>query len=67
MTKQWIGVIEFGQTKTVQVIDLLIKDTYDELIYKKLHGKGAMADVLVDGKELDAVKDYLNSLGIQFK
>lgn len=29
----------YGQKNTVQVIDLLAKDTYDELIYKKLHRK----------------------------
>ncbi len=28
-----------GQKHTVQIIDLLIKDTYDECIYKKLHRK----------------------------
>ena len=56
-----------GQKKTVQIIDLLIKDTYDELIYKKLHGKGAMADMLIDGKEDEVVKKYLQEANIIFK
>lgn len=55
-----------GQKKTVQIIDLLIKDTYDELIYKKLHGKGAMADILIDGKEDDSVKQYIKDAKIIF-
>lgn len=56
-----------GQKKTVQVIDLLVQNTYDEIIYKKLHGKGAMSDVLVDGKELDSVKQYFADMNITFK
>ena len=56
-----------GQSKTVQVIDLLIKDSYDELIYKKLHGKGAMSDVLIDGVEADSVKQYFKDMNIEFK
>lgn len=55
-----------GQKNTVQIIDLLIKDTYDELIYKKLHGKGAMSDVLIDGKEGDAISRYLDDMGMSF-
>ena len=55
-----------GQKNTVQVIDLLIKDSYDELIYKKLHGKGAMSDVLIDGEEIKNVQKYLNDMGITF-
>ena len=55
-----------GQKQTVQVIDLLIQDTYDELIYKKLHGKGAMSDVLIDGAELDSVKSYFKDMNIEF-
>lgn len=56
-----------GQKKTVQVIDLLIKDTYDELIYKKLHGKGAMADVLVDGAEIDSLQQFFTEMNLTFK
>ena len=56
-----------GQKKTVQIIDLLIQDTYDEMIYKKLHGKGAMSDVLIDGAEMDSVKQYFTDMGIEFK
>lgn len=56
-----------GQKKTVQIIDLLIKDTYDECIYKKLHGKGAMSDALIDGKELESLQHYFDDMGISFK
>ena len=56
----------YGQKNTVQVIDLLAKDTYDELIYKKLHGKGAMADSLIDGKDDETVRTYLKEAGIIF-
>lgn len=56
-----------GQKKTVQIIDLLIQDTYDELIYKKLHGKGAMSDVVIDGEEVDALKQYFEDMKIEFK
>ena len=57
-----------GQKGTVQIIDLLIKDTYDEIIYNKLHGKGAMSDILVDGKkgEMEAAKDYFRKMNITF-
>ena len=55
-----------GQKRTVQIIDLLIKDTYDELIYKKLHGKGALSDRLIDGKEDEIVKNYLKEAGINY-
>ena len=56
-----------GQKKTVQIIDLLVKDTYDELIYAKLHGKGAMSDVVIDGEEIENVKQYLSEMNIIFK
>lgn len=55
-----------GQKSTVQVIDLLAKDTYDELVYQKLHGKGAMAKMLIDGKEDEVVKEYLKHAGVFF-
>lgn len=62
-------VIESGQKKTVQIIDLYIKDTYDEEIYNKLHGKGAMADIVIDnkqGEELSKAMDYISKMGISF-
>ena len=58
-----------GQKKTVKIIDLYISDTYDEVIRSKLHGKGAMADILIDGKdgeELEAAMKYIDSMGIVF-
>lgn len=56
-----------GQKHTVQVIDLYIKDTYDEKIYIMLHGKGAMADVVIDNKEIDSVRNFLDSMGVELK
>ena len=58
-----------GQKKTVQIIDLYIAGTYDEDIYDKLHGKGAMADIVIDGKEgeeLTEALSYINRMGITF-
>lgn len=55
-----------GQHNTVQVIDLLCKDTYDECIYQKLHSKGAMSDILIDGKETDMIKQYIRNMNISF-
>lgn len=55
-----------GQKKTVMVIDLLAKDTYDELIFKKLHGKGAMSDVVIDGDESEAVMKYIKEMNVEF-
>lgn len=55
-----------GQKKTVQIIDLLIENSYDELIYLKLHGKGALSDALIDGKVTPEVKEALKKVGIEF-
>lgn len=58
-----------GQKNTVQIIDLYIKDTYDEVVYDKLHGKGAMANIVIDGKqgsELVEALNYINKMGIAF-
>lgn len=58
-----------GQKKTVQIIDLYIAGTYDEDIHDKLHGKGAMADIVIDGKEGDELTEalsYINRMGITF-
>lgn len=55
-----------GQKKTVQIIDLLIKDSYDELIYLKLHGKGAMSDALIDGKVTPEIQEMFRKMGIEF-
>ena len=56
-----------GQKQTVQIIDLLIKDTYDEMIYKKLHGKGAMSQAIIDGDEIGSLKEYFKSINIVFE
>ena len=55
-----------GQKHTVQIIDLFIKDSYDEIIYTKLHGKGAMSDVLIDGAEIDSLKQYFAAINMVF-
>lgn len=55
-----------GQKHTVQVIDLLIKDSYDELIYKKLHGKGAMSDIIIDGNESEEAMRYIKDMNVEF-
>ena len=59
-------VHRIGQENTVQIIDLLIKDTYDELVYLKLHGKGAMSKALIDGEMTPEVAQALKKLGIEF-
>lgn len=55
-----------GQNQTVQVIDLLVTNTYDELIYKKLHGKGAMSKALIDGEEVKVLQKYFDDMNITF-
>ena len=58
-----------GQHNTVQIIDLYMKDTYDEIINAKLHGKGAMADILIDNKngdELNSALESITKMGIVF-
>lgn len=60
-------VHRIGQKKTVTIIDLLIENTYDELVYIKLHGKGAMSDALIDGKITPEIMAKFNSMGIVFQ
>lgn len=60
-------VHRIGQKKTVTIIDLLIENTYDELVYIKLHGKGAMSDALIDGKITPEIIAKFNSMGIVFQ
>lgn len=55
-----------GQKRTVQIIDLLALGTYDELIYKKLHGKGAMADVIIDGDESETAMKFISEMKVEF-
>lgn len=52
--------------KPVTVTNLIMKDTYDEHIYDLIYAKKAMGDIIVDMKELDACKEYLSRLGMQF-
>ena len=52
-----------GTTSTVNVITLVCKNTIDERIEDLIYSKGAMADLLVDGKVNGAkqadIVDYL--------
>ena len=59
-------VHRIGQKHTVQIINLLIANTYDELVYSKLYGKGAMADVLIDGADMSNLIKEFSSMGISF-
>lgn len=52
--------------KSVTVTNLIMKDTYDEVIYDKIYAKKAIGDVLVDEKEIDAALDYISKLGFKF-
>lgn len=53
-----------GTKNTIQVITLLGKGTYDELLYKLVISKGAMSDVLVDNKD---AKLYNNLIKVLFE
>lgn len=53
--------------RSVTVTNLIMKDTYDEIIYDKIYAKKAMGDVIVDNAELDACIEYIKKLGIDFK
>lgn len=59
-------VHRIGQKHTVQVINLLIENTYDELVYAKLYGKGAMADAVLDGKAVEDMVEEFKKMGITF-
>lgn len=46
-------------------------DTYDEVINDKLHGKGAMADMLIDAEKLDVEQvakalENISKMGLSF-
>lgn len=53
-------------TKPVTVTNLIMKDTYDECIYDKIYAKKAMGDVIVDEQEIEACREYIKKLGIDF-
>lgn len=53
--------------RSVTVTNLIMKDTYDEVIYDKIYAKKAMGDVIIDEKEIDAAMQYLSKLGIVFQ
>ncbi len=51
-----------GTKHTVNVILLMMKNTYDELLYKMILSKKGMGDILVDGKNLNVWKHFINCL-----
>ena len=55
-----------GRGKKLLVIDLYMANTYDELINKKLWGKGAMSDILIDGSEEESARKFLKEAKILF-
>lgn len=55
-----------GQKHTVQVINLYINNTYDELIDAKISGKGAMGDIILDDDESYVARQFIEKMGITF-
>lgn len=51
-----------GTKKTVEVISLLMKDSYDEYLHKIIIRKGEMSDALVDGKDSRLYSYFLRCL-----
>lgn len=55
-----------GQKKTVQVIDLLMLNTFDEIVNARIEGKGAMGQAVIDGEAVDNLKKAFEKMGITF-
>lgn len=51
-----------GTKKTVTVISLLMKDSYDEALHKMIISKQAMGEILIDGKNPKEFKKFLNMI-----
>lgn len=51
-----------GTKRTVTVISLLMKDSYDEILHKMIISKEAMANILVDGKNIKEFSKFLNMI-----
>lgn len=51
-----------GTKGTVNVISLLLKDTYDEILNKMVIQKGQMGDVLIDGKDTRVFATVFNTI-----
>lgn len=49
-----------GTKKTVTVISLLMKDSYDEALHKMIISKQAMGEILIDGKDPKQFRKFLN-------
>lgn len=55
-----------GQKKTVQVIDLLMLNTFDEIVNARIEGKGAMGQAVIDGEAIDSLKKAFEKMGVTF-
>ena len=55
-----------GQKKTVQVIDLLMLNTFDEIVNARIEGKGAMGQAIIDGEAIDSLKKAFEKMGVTF-
>ena len=51
-----------GTKKSVTIISLLMKDTYDEYLNKMVIEKGAIGDILIDGKDPAKFKKFLRCI-----
>lgn len=51
-----------GTKKSVTIISLLMKDTYDEYLNKMVIEKGALGDILIDGKDPAEFKKFLRCI-----
>ena len=51
-----------GQSNNITIYNLLTKDTVDERIHNMIYKKGLMSDFIIDGKEIDNKKAFIEYL-----
>lgn len=51
-----------GQNNNITIYNLLTKDTVDERIHNVIYKKGLMSDFIIDGKEIDNKKAFIEYL-----
>lgn len=51
-----------GTKKTVTIISLLMKNSYDEALHKMIISKQAMGEILIDGKDPKEFKKFLRMI-----
>ena len=51
-----------GTKKSVTIISLLMKDTYDEHLYKMVIDKGDLGEVLIDGKDPKLFSQFIQRI-----